>query len=170
MTSARASHDPSLRRHRIAAALLLTTLTLAGLAASAVALAADTPTTNMTRAGGRETALHRIQRMVAQLNQQAATPEGEDAVVARLSAQLRTPPETLRAQHSEWGLGYGELSMAYGFARASRKPDVTPEKVVTMRRDGQSWETIAKNLGVKVDAVATRMKRQVGPKAAAKSK
>ncbi|HEU4724765.1 MAG TPA: hypothetical protein VFU59_05630, partial [Candidatus Eisenbacteria bacterium] len=114
--------------------------------------AVGTPTT-----GGRETSLVRIQRMVARLNQEAATPEGEAAVVARLSKQLRTSPDTLRTQHSAWGLGYGEVAMAYGFARGSRKPGVTPEQVVTMRREGKSWEMIAKELGVKVDAVASRM-------------
>ena len=127
--------------------------------------AVGTPTT-----GGRETALARIQRMVARLNQESATPEGEAVVVARLAAQYRTSPDSLRAQRSAWGLGYGEVAMAYGFARSSRKPGTTPEQVVTMRREGKSWESIAKELGVKVDAVASRMKRQVGPKSSATKK
>lgn len=127
--------------------------------------AVGTPTT-----GGRETALARIQRMVARLNQESSTPEGEAAVVARLAGQYRTSPDSLRAQRSAWGLGYGEVAMAYGFARSSRKPGTTPEQVVTMRREGKSWESIAKELGVKVDAVASRMKRQVGPKSTATKK
>ena len=48
--------------------------------------------------------------------------------------------------------------MVYGFARAG-KPQVVPERVVEMRRSGMDWKAIAKELGVKVDAVATRMKR-----------
>ena len=127
--------------------------------------AVGTPTT-----GGRETALVRIQRMVARINQESATPEGETAVVTRLAGQYRTSPDSLRAQRSAWGLGYGEVAMAYGFARSSRKPGTTPEQVVTMRREGKSWESIAKELGVKVDAVASRMKRQVGPKSSATKK
>jgi hypothetical protein len=128
----------------------------------------------MTTVGGpvsnRETALARIQRMVARLNQESATPEGEAAVSARLARQFRTSPDSLRAQRSAWGLGYGEVAMVYGFARASRKPGVTPEGVVAMRRDGRAWEAIAKDLGVKIDAVASRMKRQVGPKGPSKPK
>jgi len=138
------------------------------------AKAADAPTTNVTTVGGpvssRETALTRIQRMVARLNQESATPEGEAAVVARLAGQFRVSPDSLRAERAAWGLGYGEVAMVYGFARASRKPGVTPDQVVAMRRDGKPWELIAKELGVKVDAVASRMKRQVGPKGSSKPK
>ena len=121
--------------------------------------AVGTPTT-----GGKETALTRIQRAVARLNREASTPEGEAKVVARLARQFRTSPDTLRDKRTEWGLGYGEVAMAYGFARDSRKPNVTPDLVVSMRREGKSWEAIAKELGVKVDAVASRMSRQAGTK------
>jgi len=108
------------------------------------------------------TALNRIQRMVARLDQEAQTPEGEAAVVKRLSAQLGTSEDTLRQQHDAWGLGYGEVAMAYGFSKASRTGK-TPDDVVEMRTQGMDWNDIAKNLGVKVDRVAARMKRHVGP-------
>ena len=42
------------------------------------------------------------------------------ATLPNLSAQLGQSSDTLQAQHHEWGLGYGEIAMAYGFARASR--------------------------------------------------
>jgi len=112
-----------------------------------------------------ETALHRIQRTVARIDAEAKTPEGESRVVERLSTQLGVSQDSLKAQHDAWGLGYGEIAMAYGFARASRNGR-TPADVVAMRSTGTGWLDIAKALGVKVDAVANRMKRHVGPKGA----
>jgi hypothetical protein len=148
--------------------------TLGGPVPAAAARAGQAPATNMTTVGGavssKETALARIQRMVARLNKESSTPEGEAAVVARLAGQFRASPDTLRAQRAAWGLGYGEVAMAYGFARASRKPGITPGDVVELRRGGLAWESIAKDLGVKIDTVASRMKRQVGPKGASKPK
>ncbi len=112
----------------------------------------------------KETALQRIQRAVARINAEAATPAGEEAVVARLSRQLGIPPDALRQQQRDWGLGYGEVAMAHGFARAAKKP-TTAAQVVELRRSGKNWEAIGKELGVKLDAVAARMKRSVAPKA-----
>ncbi|HEY6573242.1 MAG TPA: hypothetical protein VI198_07955 [Candidatus Eisenbacteria bacterium] len=176
MIRARHPHPASTRTPLLAAFAFLaaTAGTCGALVQPSSASAADAPATNMTTVGGpvsgKETALNRIQRMVARLNHESATPEGEERVVARLAGQFRTSPDTLRAQRASWGLGYGEVAMVYGFARASRKPGVSPEQVVTMRRDGKAWEAIAKELGVKVDAVASRMKRQVGPKGTSKPK
>ncbi len=110
-----------------------------------------------------ETSLKRIQRTVAMIDAEAKTPEGEDAVVKRLSAQLHVPEETLRAKHDTWGLGYGEIAMAYGFASASRTGK-TVDDVVAMRSAGTDWKDIARTLGVRVDAIAKKMRRHVGPK------
>lgn len=120
-------------------------------------------TTTTAPVNAKETSLERIQRAVAKIDAEASTPEGEADVVQRLSTQLSVPPDTLTAQHENWGVGYGEVAMVYGFARASKKP-ITPEQVVEMRRSGMDWDAIAKNLGVKVDTVATRMKKNAGPK------
>lgn len=110
-----------------------------------------------------ESALHRIQRTVAAINAEAKTPEGEKRVVSRLGLQLNVSPDVLQDQHTSWGLPYGEIAMVYGFARASRSGK-TPEDVVEMRNGGKDWLVIAKELGVKVDTVANRMKRHVPPK------
>jgi hypothetical protein len=123
-----------------------------------LAAASPTPTKSTP-----ETALHRIQRTVARIDAEAQTPEGEAQVVARLSTQLGVPPDSLKDQHASWGLGYGEIAMAYGFARASRTGK-TPAEVVAMRTAGTSWLDIAKELHVKVDTVANRMKRHLVPK------
>ncbi|HZI89252.1 MAG TPA: hypothetical protein VFD83_02250 [Candidatus Polarisedimenticolia bacterium] len=117
-----------------------------------------------TKKAPPETALHRIQRTVAAIDAEAGTPGGETRVISRLSQQLRTSPDTLQAQHEAWGLTYGEMAMAYGFARASRTGK-SPADVVAMRKMGTDWQQIAKELNVKVDTVASRMKRQVPPKA-----
>ena len=132
----------------------------------APAHAQGTPVTSGgTPVHAKETTLQRIQKMVARINAEAGTPEGEQAVVERLSAQLGVPADSLRAQRSTWGLGYGEVAMVYGFARASKKPGTTPDQIVEMRSSGMAWEAIGKELGVRVDTVAARMKKNVAPKA-----
>ena len=94
---------------------------------------------------------------------QPSTPEGEVYVIARMSKQFAVSPDTLEIQHANWGLGYGEMTMVYGFARSS-KTKATPDQVVDMRRSGMSWEKIGKEIGVKVDAVASRMNKNAAPK------
>ena len=149
-------------------ALLAATALSGALLGPVSSRAGDTPPTNMTTVGppvsNKETALTRIQRSVAAINEEATTPEGEAAVVARLSSQLRVSPDSLQAQKSEWGVGYGEVAMVYGFARSSKKTGTTPESVVLMRREGKPWEAIAKDLGVNVETVASRMNKQAKPK------
>ncbi len=141
------------------------------LLAAAPAFSQGTPVTAAgSPVGAKETSLQRIQKMVAKINAEASTPEGEQAVVDRMSKQFGAPPDSLRAQHQAWGLGYGEVAMVYGFARASRKPGVTPGQIVEMRNAGMAWDAIGRELGVKVDAVAARMRRNVGPKPHPKSK
>jgi hypothetical protein len=156
-------------RSHLAAVVIAASATL--LLASTPAFSQGTPVTAAgSRVGAKETSLQRIQKMVARINAEASTPEGEQAVVDRLSKQLGTSPDSLRAQHSAWGLGYGEVAMAYGFARASKKPDVTPAQIVEMRRGGMAWDAIGKELGVKVDAVAGKMRRHVAAKSSPRSK
>jgi hypothetical protein len=146
----------------------LTRLSLGSLILAAVASVAPSPTLAAGPSPGAtkstpQTALQRIQRTVARIDAEAKTQEGEAAVLKRLSAQLATSEDSLKLQHEAWGLGYGELAMAYGFARASRTGR-TPADVVAMRMAGSAWLEIAKKLGVKVDTVANRMKRHLGPK------
>jgi len=156
------------RSHLAAVAVAaFTTLFLA----AAPAFSQGTPvTTAGTPVGAKETSLQRIQKMVARINAEARTPEGEQAVLDRLSKQLGAPADSLRAQHAAWGLGYGEVAMVYGFAHASKKPGVTPNQIVEMRNAGMAWNAIGKELGVKVDAVAGRMRKNVGPKPSPRSK
>ena len=144
--------------HRVVqTAVLLCAVTLIGGAppnAGASPTVAEKPTP--------ESSLHRIQRTVAKINAEARTPEGEAAVLSRLSAQLGASQDSLKQEHEMWGLGYGEIAMAYGFAKASKKSK-TAGDVVAMRSSGMDWLGIAKELGVKVDQVASRMRRHVAP-------
>ena len=138
-------------------------LALALMPAAARADNATTTTQVVHPVDTKETQLQRIQRMVAKINQEASTPEGEANVIARMSKAYAVHPDTLQAQHANWGLGYGEISMVYGFARSSKKK-TTPDQVVEMRNSGMTWESIGKELGVKVDNVTTRMKKSATPK------
>lgn len=128
------------------ASLFLFASLLAGTASAAVAT--------------KETSLQRIQRSVARIDREASTPEGEAAVVKRLSAQLGMPEDSLRARREAWALTYGEIAMVYGFSRAARRQSAAlPAQIVEMRREGQDWKAIAKQLGVSIDAVASRVRR-----------
>jgi hypothetical protein len=124
--------------------------------------------TNSVQASGvstKETSLQRIQRSVARIDREASTPEGEANVVKRLAMQLGMPEDSLRARHDAWALGYGEIAMVYGFARASRRQSATlPDQIVDMRRDGQDWKAIARQLGISIDAVASRVRRNETPR------
>ncbi len=146
----------------LCAASFLVAILCAGGAPSATPSATKTSVPTTALKAGPETALQRIQRMVLKINDEAKTPDGEAAVVKRLSGQLGASEDSLRHQHETWGLGYGEIAMAYGFAKASRKGK-RPADVVEMRNSGKNWDAIAKDLGVKVDAVAKKMRRNVAP-------
>ena len=128
------------------ASLFLFASLLAGTASAAVAT--------------KETSLQRIQRSVARIDREASTPEGEAAVVKRLSTQLGMPEDSLRARREAWALTYGEIAMVYGFSRAARRQSAAlPAQIVEMRREGQDWKAIAKQLGVSIEAVASRVRR-----------
>jgi hypothetical protein len=132
---------------------------------AALILLASTVSARAAGVSTKETSLQRIQRSVARIDREASTPEGEAAVVRRLSAQLGMPEDTLRARHDGWALGYGEIAMVYGFARASRKQSATlPDQIVEMRREGKDWQAIARRIGVSIDAVATRVRRNEPPR------
>lgn len=148
--------------NRTAATVLLLALALISPPAALCGETSTTTTTATSPVATKETSLQRIQKMVARIDAEASTPEGEANVVARLSKQFAVSADTLEAQHQNWGLSYGEIAMVYGFARSS-KTKATPDQVVAMRRSGMAWETIGKELGVKVDTVASRMKKNVGP-------
>jgi len=144
--------------HRLtSAAILLCAAFLIG-PAPAGAAGETSPTPGTTLKAGPETALQRIQRSVLRINREASTPEGEAAVLKRLSSQLGASQDSLKIQHETWGLGYGEIAMAYGFAKAGKKGK-SPADVVEMRNSGKDWNAIAKELGVKIDQVAKKMKR-----------
>ena len=135
-----------LGRPLLFASLFLFASLLAGPASAAVAT--------------KETSLQRIQRSVARIDREASTPEGEAAVVKRLSTQLGMPEDSLRARREAWALTYGEIAMVYGFSRAARRQSAAlPAQIVEMRREGQDWKAIAKQLGVSIDAVASRVRR-----------
>jgi hypothetical protein len=102
------------------------------------------------------TPLMRIQRAVARIDAQASTPEGQEQVIHQISSRLKVPPDSIEASHKRWGLGYGEVAMAYTFAKASKKP-ITPDGVVDLRRSGVEWDAIAKDLGINIQAVAKKM-------------
>lgn len=141
--------------------MFVRSLLLAALFTAAVAV----PTYAASGVSTKETSLQRIQRSVARIDREASTPEGEALVVKRLAAQLGMPEDSLRARHDTWALGYGEIAMVYGFARASRRQSATlPDQIVEMRREGQDWKAIAKQLGVSIDAVASRVRRNEPPR------
>jgi hypothetical protein len=152
-----------LRRVRIAgfASSFLVAAIAFGALAGPAARSASAGTPVITR----ETALQRIQRSVARIDREAATPEGEERVVQRLALQFGMPVDSLRAKREAWSLSYGEMAMVFGFARAARRQSATlPQEIVDMRRSGADWRMIAKQLGVNIDTVAARVHRNEPPR------
>ncbi|HLQ67604.1 MAG TPA: hypothetical protein VK123_10285 [Candidatus Limnocylindrales bacterium] len=151
---------PTLRHLRVSGLFLAAVIAIA-VPAGPLARAASAGTPVMTK----ETALQRIQRSVARIDREAATHEGEERVVQRLSLQFGMSEDSLRAQREAWSLSYGEMAMVFGFARSARRQSATlPEQIVEMRRSGTDWRAIAKQLGVNVDTVARRVHRNEPPR------
>jgi hypothetical protein len=150
---------PTLRRLRVSGFVLAAVIAFVLAGPLAPAASAGTPVVT------KETALQRIQRSVARIDREAATPEGEERVVQRLALQFGMPEDSLRAKREAWSLSYGELAMVFGFARSARRQSATlPEEIVEMRRSGTDWRAIAKHLGVNVDTVARRVHRNESPR------
>ena len=127
------------------ASLFLFASLLAGTASAAVAT--------------KETSLQRIQRSVARIDRRPP-PRGRSGGGEAPLDQLGMPEDSLRARREAWALTYGEIAMVYGFSRVARRQSAAlPAQIVEMRREGQDWKAIAKQLGVSIDAVASRVRR-----------
>ena len=75
-------------------------------------------------------------------------PDGARVVIGHLSRKLHIPTDELQTQHKETGLGWGELLVAN---LVSRMGKVTVAQVVGEFRNGQTWETIARDHHVNLD-------------------
>jgi hypothetical protein len=83
-------------------------------------------------------------------------PDGERVVAGHISRELRIPVETLRAQLTQTGLGWGELLIATRLARETR---LTLDQVVGEFRSGKAWEEIARDHKADLDRLMRDVQR-----------
>jgi hypothetical protein len=77
-------------------------------------------------------------------------PDGVRVVLGHLSRKLELSAETLRADRTKTGLGWGELLIAH---RLSRSTGVPVDQIATEFRSGKTWEAIARDHHVDLGAL-----------------
>lgn len=90
------------------------------------------------------------------INRAAAAPEGRERVVEHLSRELNVPAATLRAQHEQSKLGWGELSIAN---RLAQKTGVPVDQLIAEHKSGKGWGAIAKERNVKLGPMVSELKK-----------
>ena len=82
--------------------------------------------------------------------------EGFRVVVGHISRELGIGVDTLRAQHAQTGLGWGELLVAHRLAREAK---LGFDQVVTEYRAGKSWEDLARGHNADLQKLTTLIGR-----------
>ena len=68
--------------------------------------------------------------------------EGYRVVVGHISRELSIVVDTLRAQHAQTGLSWGEILVAH---RVAREAKVSFDQIAAEYRTGKSWEDLARD-------------------------
>lgn len=83
---------------------------------------------------------HRLDGLVAAVNQAGAAKPTEAATVANIARALGVPPDALRTEQARAGLHWGDVFVAHRIAAHRGHPI---DKVFAARRTGASWTDIA---------------------------
>ena len=83
-------------------------------------------------------------------------PEGYRVVVGHISRELGIVVDTLRAQHAQTGLSWGEILIAH---RVSREAKVGFDQIAAEYRTGRSWEDIARDHKVDLQKITPAIQR-----------
>lgn len=131
---------------RVAALLAMACILLSGGAASA-----DVPKDERN-----------LEREIRRLNDAAAKPDGEKAVIKRLTAEYKTTDaqvQTLRRRT----LGYGEIAVVLSLAQAlpDGATDANVQKVLGLRQGPPvaGWGQVAKQLNTKLGRTVSQVRR-----------
>lgn len=110
-------------------------------------------------APGAEAQAMRLEDHVAAVNRAARAPEGEPAVVQRLSHELELPAATLQAQREQTRLGWGEIRIAN---RIGQESGLSFEQVVREFRSGKGWGEIVREHNLSVGKLIGQRKEPRG--------
>ena len=89
-----------------------------------------------------------LEELAAAIERVRTGPDGERVVVGHISRKLAVSVETLRAQHAQTGLGWGELLIANLLSKTTK---LTVDHVVAEFRSGKGWADIAHHHNVSLD-------------------
>ena len=93
---------------------------------------------------------------VAAIDRVVTQPEGYRVVVGHISRELVIVVDTLRAQHAQTGLSWGEILVAH---RVSREAKVSFDQIAAEYRTGRSWEDLARDHKVDLQKITAAIQR-----------
>lgn len=103
-----------------------------------------------------------LAREVKRLNDTAAKPDGEKAVVKRIVVDLQTTEPQVRALRDN-KLGYGEIAVVLSLAQAmpGGTTDANIQKVLALHQGPPAlgWGQVAKQLGTKLDKTVSQVRK-----------
>ena len=123
-------------------------LALLLIVAAPLVRAAQTDTTDLAELEKQAEALDR-----------SASEIGHEKIYQNLSTEFDIPVDMLRSQRVETDFGFGELFIANSLARASGQDFGV---LAQQRQDGKGWGVIARENGVKLGSVVSRIQRANG--------
>jgi len=85
--------------------------------------------------------------------------KGEPAVAERIAADFGVTPDALTAEKSQYGRGWGELTVAHTLM-ANAKTDATISDLFGLRSQGMGWGAIAAGLDLKLGDVVPAVKSE----------
>jgi len=85
--------------------------------------------------------------------------KGEPAVAERLAAEFGVTADALTAEKSQYGRGWGELTVAHTLL-SNAKTDATLTDIFALRSQGMGWGAIAAGLDLKLGEVVSAVKSE----------
>ena len=92
----------------------------------------------------------------AAIDRVVTQPQGYRVVVGHISRELVIVVDTLRAQHAQTGLSWGEILVAH---RVSREAKVSFDQIAAEYRTGRSWEELARDHKVDLQKITAAIQR-----------
>jgi len=101
-----------------------------------------------------------LEERAAAFDRVSKEPDGDRIVVGHVSRALGVSVEKLRAQHTQSGLGWGDLLIAHRIAKAASSP---VDEILAESRSGKPWDAIARDRNVDVQKLSADDKGKPPP-------
>jgi len=88
-----------------------------------------------------------------------AAKDGDTAVATRLASDLGVSSETLVAERTKYGAGWGDITIAHTLA-ANATQGATVDQIYQMHTEGIGWGGIASSLGLNLGSVVSATKEE----------